>query len=186
MGIKHFFRWFKNSFSENIQKMRKGDTFADEEIEIEVDNFFIDMNGLFHGSAQRAYEYGAHAPLPRLLGKRRQNRRGGLQRQLKCFKDVCDTVEMLVKIVNPRKRVILCVDGPAPLSKQNQQRQRRFRSAMERDEKTQSFDSNCITPGTKWMDFLSKYIDWWIRKKMSEDSAWRNLEVVFSNEKSRA
>jgi 5'-3' exoribonuclease 1 len=184
MGIKHFFRWFKNSFSENIQKMRKGDTFADEEIEIEVDNFFIDMNGLFHGSAQRAYEYGAHAPLPRLLGKRRQNRRGGLQRQLKCFKDVCDTVEMLVKIVNPRKRVILCVDGPAPLSKQNQQRQRRFRSAMERDEKTQSFDSNCITPGTKWMDFLSKYIDWWIRKKMSEDSAWRNLEVVFSNEKS--
>ena len=165
--------------------MHKGDTFADEEIKIDVDNFFIDMNGLFHGSAQRAYEYGAHAPLPRLLGKRRQKRRcSGLQKQLKCFKDVCDTVELLVNIVKPRKRVILCVDGPAPLSKQNQQRQRRFRSANERDEKSQTFDSNCITPGTKWMDFLSKYIDWWIRKKMSEDPLWQNVEVIFSSEKS--
>jgi 5'-3' exoribonuclease 1 len=33
------------------------------------------------------------------------------------------------------------------------------------------------------MDHLSKYIDWYIRKQITENDAWRKLEVVFSNEK---
>ena len=32
--------------------------------------------------------------------------------------------------------------------------------------------------------FLSKYIDWYIRKRISEDQYWQSIEVVFSNEKS--
>ena len=182
MGIKHFWRFFKNRFSEDIQKMRRGDTFADEHIQIEVDNFMIDMNGLYHGSAQKVYQYGEYALPKRLLG-RRGNKRNGLQTQIACFKDICDTIELLVSIVKPKKRLILCVDGPAPISKQSQQRGRRFRSAQDRDEKSQSFDSNAITPGTKWMDYLSKYIDWYIRKRMSEDEKWQKIDVVFSSEK---
>ena len=46
-----------------------------------------------------------------------------------------------------------------------------------------SFDSNSITPGTVFMDHLTKYIDWYIRKKISSNVKWRNLEVIFSNEK---
>jgi len=183
MGIKHYFYWFRNKFSGDIQKMKKGTTFDD--LDIFVDNFMIDMNGLFHGSAQKIYEYGAHKPPPRLLGKRKPNKTGGLAKQIKVFRDVCDSIEILLDVVKPHKRLILCVDGPAPLSKQNQQRQRRFRSAMEKDERElQSFDSNCITPGTKFMDYLTKYIDWFIRKKVSGDPKWQKLEVIFSNEKS--
>ena len=114
--------------------------------------------------------------------KKNNKRPRGLQAQLLIFKDVCSTIENLLEVVNPTKRLILCVDGPAPISKQNQQRQRRFRSANEREQKN-NFDSNCITPGTKFMDYLSKHIDWYIRKNISQNIRWRNLEVILSNEK---
>jgi len=182
MGIKHFFYWFKQSFSENITKLSLGDSFEDDEIEIQIDNFMIDLNGLFHNSAQKVYQYGAYALPPRLLGTHRRNT-ANLEKQRRCFEDICINIENLVNIVRPSKRLILCVDGPAPLSKQNQQRQRRFRSASERKDNDRSFDSNSLTPGTKWMDHLTKYIDWWIKNKMSTSANWQKLEVIFSNEK---
>lgn len=191
MGIKHFFRWFKKRFASDIYRLKKGESFPDmkEEIIMEdgivIDNLMIDMNGLFHTSAQKIYEYGNFKPHTRLLGSIRPRKIGGLQKQMKTFEDICATLDKIMNIVQPRKRLILCVDGPAPLSKQNQQRQRRFMSALEKEtDSHRSFDSNCITPGTKFMDYLTKYIDWYIRKKMSDpDSRWAQIEVVFSNEK---
>jgi len=184
MGIKRFFMWFKNQFSEHIHKLGKDENLND--VNVAIDNLMIDMNGIFHNSAQKIYEYGNYKPNihTRLLGNttKRHKSPQGYKAQLRFFEDVCETLETLFMLVNPKKRMILCIDGPAPLSKQNQQRQRRFRSAMERDDNN-SFDSNSITPGTKLMDYLSKYIDWYIRKRINEDETWRNVEVVFSNEK---
>ena len=179
MGIKHFFMWFKNHYSEHMRSMRKGDTL--HTVGAEIDNLMIDMNGVFHNSAQKIYKYGNFKPPPRLLRKNARPIRG-LKAQIAVFQDVCKTVENLFYISKPKKRLILCVDGPAPISKQNQQRQRRFRSAMESSGDS-SFDSNSITPGTKFMDYLSKYIDWYIRKRISESSEWQNIQVIFSNEK---
>lgn len=190
MGIKHFFYWFKRTFAEDIYKLNKDQTLEDlkeetifDEQEIVVDNLMIDMNGLFHSSAQKIYQYGECKPKPRLLG-RRTKRENGLQKQINCFKDICHSIDDILRIVNPRRKLILCVDGPAPLSKQNQQRQRRYVSAISREEDSKSFDSNSITPGTKFMDYLTKYIDWYIRKMISENNPlWCNIDVVFSNEK---
>jgi 5'-3' exonuclease len=100
------------------------------------------------------------------------------------FKDICNNIDKILRVVTPRKTLVLCVDGPAPLSKQNQQRQRRFMSTV--DNGNNRFDSNCITPGTLFMHNLSKYIDWYIRKKISENnknSPWYYIDVIFSNEK---
>jgi uncharacterized C2H2 Zn-finger protein len=181
MGIKHFWGWFKNQFSQNMHKMRRGKNLSD--INVSVDNLMIDMNGVFHNSAQKIYQYGNFKPNPRLLRGRKPPRKlHGLQAQLRCFEDICKTVETLFKIVDPKKRLILCVDGPAPISKQNQQRQRRYRSAMESADDA-PFNNTCITPGTKFMDYLSKYIDWYIRKRISEDPAWQRVQIIFSNEK---
>ncbi len=181
MGIKHFFYWFKNQFSQHMHKMHRGQNL--EDINVSVDNLMIDMNGVFHNSAQKVYQYGNFKPNPRLLRGRRPPRRPqGLQVQLNLFADVCQTVENLFQIVDPKKRLILCVDGPAPISKQNQQRQRRFRSAMEQADDA-PFNSNSITPGTKFMDYLSKYIDRYIRKRINEDPRWRKVQIIFSNEK---
>ena len=108
--------------------------------------------------------------------------RNGLRLQISVFEDVCATVEHLFMISKPKKRLILCVDGPAPLAKQAQQRQRRFRSVAETS-KDAPFDSCKITPGTEFMDYLSKYVDWYIRKRVSESPEWRKIQVIFSNEK---
>jgi len=181
MGIKHFFQWFKGQFSEHIKNMHKGQDLAS--LGVNIDNLMIDMNGIFHSSAQKIYEYGNYKPNPRLLRNGNKKRMGSVKKQIAMFEDVCLAVENIFKIVNPKKRLILCVDGPAPLSKQNQQRQRRFRSSAESSDDS-PFNSNCITPGTKFMDYLTKYIDWYIRKRINEDDSWRNIEIVFSNEKS--
>ena len=163
-----------------MRPMRRGDTLA--KVGVNIDNLMIDMNGVFHNSAQKVYQYGNFKPPPRLLRKQRRRPLRGLKAQIAVFEDVCKTVELLFSISKPRKRLILCVDGPAPISKQNQQRQRRFRSAMEASQGA-PFDSNSITPGTKFMDYLSKYIDWYIRKRISESPEWRRVQVLFSNEK---
>lgn len=179
MGIKHFFSWFKTTFPEYINNIPK-----DKNINVNINNLMIDMNGIFHNSAQKIYEYGNFKPNPRLMKSKNKTKKyeNFLEKQFKLFQDVCYTIENTIDVVKPDKRIILCIDGPAPLSKQNQQRQRRFRSAMESSGDCK-FDTCSITPGTKFMDHLSKYIDWYIRKRMSEDKKWQNLEIIFSNEK---
>jgi 5'-3' exoribonuclease 1 len=47
------------------------------------------------------------------------------------------------------------------------------------DESTM-FDSNCITPGTEFMEVIDKHLRYFIRKKIKEDPVWRNLEVIYS------
>ena len=150
MGIKHFFGWYKKNFGKYIKNLRKGENF--QTVKVDVDNLMIDLNGLFHSSTQKIYEYGSHKPKVSLMGRpTRRKRIGGIKQQMKVFEDICKNIETLFSLVSPKKRLILCVDGPAPLSKQNQQRQRRFRSAAEKDdEEFKRFDSNCITPGTKF------------------------------------
>ena len=182
MGIKKFFGYFKTNFGTNMTNMKKTQSFGD--IKVSVDNLLIDLNGIFHPSAQKIYEYGNHKPLRRLLGRRPKRRVSGLTKQIRVFEDVCQEIESLVRIVQPNKRVVLCVDGPAPLAKQQQQRSRRFRSADEKSEQDfRNFDSNKLTPGTKFMDYLTKYIDWYIRKRLTESSVWKKLDIIFSNEK---
>jgi 5'-3' exonuclease len=50
MGIKYFFKWFKQSFSENIKIIKTTENF-----DIDIDNFLIDMNGIFHFCAQNLF-----------------------------------------------------------------------------------------------------------------------------------
>jgi 5'-3' exonuclease len=183
MGIKHYWGWFRKTYADYIYTLKKDEKM--EELcgvsikDPRVDNVMIDMNGIFHTSAQRVYCYGNFKNPPRLLGKNVK----GFKKQIDVFRDICDTIDSIVKIVEPTKRVILCVDGPAPLSKQNQQRQRRFVSARDRDVNS-TFDSNSLTPGTKFMDNLTRYVDWHIKRQLSDDSSkWSGLEVIFSNEK---
>jgi len=181
MGIKLFFSWWRNNFGSYMKSMRKGVTCP--EIGVEIDNLMIDMNGIFHNAAQKIYEYGNFKPPRRMLQKKRRSSPEDNRRlQLRVFEEICQQVEDLFNIVQPRRRLILCVDGPAPLAKQLQQRSRRFRSATEATDDS-LFDSCSITPGTLFMDHLSKYIDWYIRKRITEDGRWQNVEVIFSNEK---
>ena len=127
MGIKHFFPWFKKKFANSIHRLKK-----DQFMEKDIDNLMIDMNGIFHNSAQKIYEYGNFKVPDRLLGKKRQVVYKSLEKQIEVFNDICKSVDKILNIVKPKKKLILCVDGPAPLSKQNQQRQRHLNARIHR------------------------------------------------------
>jgi 5'-3' exoribonuclease 1 len=188
MGIHRFWPFFRQHFSQNIIGIKKDKTLLD--IDVHIDNFMIDLNGLFHNSTQKIYEYGNFKPIKR-FGIKVQHKEiiSDDILQLRVFEDICNNIEMLFNIATPTKRLILCVDGSAPQSKQNQQRSRRFRSAVDRVDLT-SFDSCNLTPGTVFMDNLTKYIDWYIRKRITESdngdhtlNLWKNIEIIFSSEK---
>ena len=180
MGIKHFFIWYKNTFPDCLDTIKHGDVFENKSIEI--DNLCLDMNGIFHPCAQKIYEYGDFKKNKSLL--RRKTRKIGVKWQTKMFAEVCERIEFYFKMVRPKKRLILCVDGVAGIAKMAQQRQRRFKSAKEAEENPiGDFDPTCITPGTKFMSYLTKYVDWYVKVMMSNRPEWQDIEVIISNEK---
>lgn len=174
MGVKHFYIWLKRNYSDCIQI---NDKFTNNNI----NNLCIDMNGIIHVCAQKIYQYGNYKPpFKRLLVQKPKNKLT-LNNQLKLFKEIGDSIENIRNIILPNKKIILCIDGVAGFAKMTQQRQRRFKSS--KDYNNNEFDQNCITPGTNMMFHLSKYIDWFIKSKISNDPNWKHLEVVFSNER---
>lgn len=87
----------------------------------------------------------------------------------------------------------MAIDGVAPRAKMNQQRSRRFRTAMDAEKalqkaiengdelpKGEPFDSNAITPGTEFMAKLTDNLKYFIHDKISNDSRWQNVKVIFS------
>ena len=44
-------------------------------------------------------------------------------------------------------------------------------------EKGAHFDSNCITPGTPFMDRLSKCLQYYVHERMNNDPAWKDIKV---------
>ena len=87
----------------------------------------------------------------------------------------------------------MAIDGVAPRAKMNQQRARRFRTALDAEvarekaiaqglemPKEDPFDSNCITPGTEFMAKLTEQLKYFINKKVSEDVEWQGVDIVLS------
>ena len=187
MGIKHFFGWLRNNFDKDLKYLQSYETVPDRH-GIIIDELLIDMNGLFHTAAQKVYRYGNHKPPKRLLplnrpGLSQEEKNARVKaREEQMYHEICSNIELLINKVRPTYRIVLCTDGPAPMSKQNQQRQRRFRNSSESSDKD-IFDSNCLTPGTEIMDRLSKYIESYILSQISQNPFWRKLEIIFSNEK---
>lgn len=87
----------------------------------------------------------------------------------------------------------------------NQQRSRRFRASKEAAEKATEvarireelkskgailppekpkehhFDSNCITPGTPFMERLSRCLQYYVHDRMNNNPGWRNIKVILSD-----
>lgn len=171
-GIPKLFRWLVDLYPivlESVGESLTGGT-------MQVDNFYLDMNGIIHTCT--------HSNNDRLVKLD--------EREM--FKRIFAYTDRLYKLVKPTKLMFLAVDGVAPRAKMNQQRSRRFRSSKEREvlladyiakegslPPDESFDSNCITPGTEFMFNLGIAFRKWIAYKMETDPFWQDgAEVVFS------
>ncbi|KAI9670833.1 MAG: hypothetical protein M1829_004722 [Trizodia sp. TS-e1964] len=111
----------------------------------------------------------------------------------KMFIAIFNYIEHLFGKIKPQKLFFMAIDGVAPRAKMNQQRARRFRTALDAEKARdkairegvempteEAFDSNCITPGTEFMAKLTKQLKYFINKKVSEDVEWQGVEIVLS------
>lgn len=171
MGVPKFYRWISEHYPLINQMLSSHSILPD------FDNLYLDMNGIIHACTHPNDNHVSNSISQRdmLLG---------------IFRYIDRIVSEIVK---PKKILFMAIDGVAPRAKLNQQRARRFRAAQDRlesvnkaksrgeevDEST-LFDSNCITPGTEFMDIVSKHLQYFIRQKIKTDPLWRDLRVVFS------
>ena len=76
------------------------------------------------------------------------------------FHSIFQKIKDCIQLTNIQKGVFIAIDGPAPRTKMEQQRQRRLKSSQENKE----WDTNAITPGTLFMENLNKFLS----KKIKE------------------
>lgn len=142
----------------------------------EFDNLYLDMNGIIHNCSHPNDDDASFR-----------------QTEAQLYMAIFAYIEHLFTIIKPKKLMFMAIDGVAPRAKMNQQRSRRFRTAQEAKEvkdkalkrgeilpEEEAFDSNGITPGTPFMAQLSKQLNYFVSKKISEDAEWRNVQVILS------
>uniref|UniRef100_A0AAQ5Z816 5'-3' exoribonuclease n=1 Tax=Amphiprion ocellaris TaxID=80972 RepID=A0AAQ5Z816_AMPOC len=197
MGVPAFFRWLSRKYPSIIVHCveEKGkecngvripvDTTKPNPNEVEFDNLYLDMNGIIHPCT-----HPEDKPAPK--------------NEDEMMVAIFEYIDRLFNIVRPRRVLYMAIDGVAPRAKMNQQRSRRFRASKEGVELTEEkqrmreeiiqrggylppeeikerFDSNCITPGTEFMDNLAQCLRYYVADRLSNDPGWKNVVVFLSD-----
>jgi len=170
MGVPKFFRWLSERYPAISQLI------AENRIP-EFDNLYLDMNGIIHNCTHSDSDSATKARMS----------------EDQMFIKIFNYIEHLFGKIKPQKMFFMAIDGVAPRAKMNQQRSRRFRTALDAEKardkavaeglelpKESPFDSNCITPGTEFMARLTQQLKYFIAKKVTEDIDWQGCEIVLS------
>ncbi|KAH8582020.1 exoribonuclease [Cryptosporidium sp. chipmunk genotype I] len=192
MGVPTFYRWLCNRYPLIVKELKDAvdeDTclndldLTEPNINGEFDCLYLDMNGIIHPCCNPS---GGDKP----------------KNEAEMFTRVCDYIDRLYAMVRPRRLIYMAIDGVAPRAKMNQQRSRRYKTALEMDynrrayeiaqeefckigyrcpEYVEKWDSNVITPGTPFMERLTMCLHAYIRRKFEVDESWRSISVIFSD-----
>ncbi|KAK0378675.1 XRN 5'-3' exonuclease [Colletotrichum limetticola] len=169
-SVPKFFRWLSERYPAISQLI------AENRIP-EFDCLYLDMNGIIHNCTHK--DSGEDTTF-RLTEE-------------EMFIRIFNYIEHLFGKIKPKQLFFMAIDGVAPRAKMNQQRARRFRTALDNEKardkaiaegvempKEPPFDSNCITPGTEFMAKLTQQLKYFVNKKVSEDADWQGCEIVLS------
>jgi 5'-3' exonuclease len=140
----------------------------------------LDLNSIFHNAAQVVYAYGEEENKERLEFLNEYEKTHTKEEFINYFENehfnmIANMISQIVTYVRPQKKLVLAVDGVAPLAKISQQRSRRYRSAM--NISNMKFDPNAITPGTDFMMRLDNFMIEYINSKQS----FFPKEIIYSN-----
>lgn len=163
MGIPSFYRWLITKYPGTLQKLKPWN-----HVPRRPDHLYMDMNGILHQQTQRILKN------PLLIGTTPTPD----NIEPKIFESIHSYVDMIVRMVRPRKSLFLAIDGTAPVAKQTQQRKRRFVSMKEK--KSDLFDSNSISPGTAWMERLHSSLDSAFRQYRKTSKNWQGFDITYS------
>lgn len=166
MGIPLFFKKISDKYDDII---------IDTDTVKEVYGLFIDMNCAIHPCCRKVLD-------DKYTDKYKDKYEKRMMVEIKEY------LKTIIRISKP-KFIYMAVDGVAPAAKMKQQRQRRFKSILEKQEinkikekldipySLESWDTNAISPGTEFMKFLSKTIDEFIRT----DDIFNDMQIIFSS-----
>lgn len=118
-----------------------------------VECLFFDQNALLHPCAYQILEANEDKYLCILDEQERTD-----VIEFDIIQNCINYTRLIINIINP-KQVFIMIDGVAPRSKMNQQRERRYKSHFFKELETGKsvlWDSNKITPGTEFMEKLTK------------------------------
>ncbi|XP_030381323.1 5'-3' exoribonuclease 1 isoform X2 [Scaptodrosophila lebanonensis] len=170
MGVPKFFRYISERYP-CLSEMAREHNIP------EFDNLYLDVNGIVH-NCSHPDDTNIHFHLE----------------EAQIFQEIFNYVDKLFYLIKPQKLFFMAVDGVAPRAKMNQQRSRRFRSAREAEQletkalqrgerrEHERFDSNCITPGTEFMERLQLALRCFLRTKISTDPLWQKCRVILSGQ----
>ncbi|XP_075211430.1 5'-3' exoribonuclease pacman isoform X2 [Lycorma delicatula] len=169
MGVPKFFRYISERYpclSELVQEHQIP----------EFDHLYLDMNGIIH-VCSHPNDFDPHFRIS----------------EKDIFSDIFHYIEILFRMIQPKRLFFMAVDGVAPRAKMNQQRGRRFRSAKDAEvleakarasgevlPDVERFDSNCITPGTIFMARLHAQLRYFVNYKISTDKLWQKPTIILS------
>ncbi len=179
MGVLRLFRFLIKKYPEIAYFLKFTDKPA-----FTVDWLYYDLNAEFHPAARKVF-------YPEPLEKQRVS---FIKKNVKTtssqykptekdlFQEICSQIEIILSR-NPARNLYFAIDGTAGISKGAQQRSRRFLRVIDDEKKGEEipFDTSAISTGTLFMERLSKYLDIFIQRKISQDPYWKNMEVIFSN-----
>ena len=163
MGVPGFFLWFL--------KRHKNKKFIFNE-KMVIDSLLVDANCMLHPQCFKVLaEYPNFNDYDIL--------------QNKMLNGCIEYLKYIIEFVNPQKEIYIAVDGVAPAAKIKQQRQRRFKSINDKKlydtikkkhnkDITSFWNNSAITPGTKFMELITKKITEFLKKINS------NAKIIFS------
>ena len=180
MGVPGFVAWLYNNHKNTnfiFKKLFK--TIDNDDLNMyrinEAQHLFIDANCLIHPIARKTYMNNLHMLSTNL--ELLEN---------KIINEIITYIKLIIEQINPTSTIYIAVDGVAPMAKIKHQRMRRFKAIydkkiMENLSKTHNkqydkeWNTSAITPGTIFMDNLTKYIISYIKNTKF------NCNVIFSS-----
>lgn len=150
MGIPAYFSHIVRNYAEISLKL---ENFKRKQCKIET-NFYLDSNGIIYDCAKNLIE-NTHEYTCKFTEQEFEN---------ELIRHVIRKIEEYVKDVSPSGTIFIAFDGVAPVAKLKQQRTRRYKAAYEHkvlgDPTSVKFkwDTANITPGTQFMNFLTRKI----------------------------
>jgi 5'-3' exoribonuclease 2 len=196
VGVPAYFAWLAKRYPKVLSEVRiEAETVVDgvtipvdaskaNPNGFEIDCLYLDMNGIIHPCT-----HPEDKPAP--------------ANEDEMLVAICDYIAFIFNMVRPRKLLYMAIDGVAPRAKMNQQRARRFKAARETKElkeieaqlraeclernlpvpkqRDSTFDSNCITPGTPFMDRVAQALRFFVARKINDDKAWQTVKVVLTD-----
>ena len=141
MGIPSYFSYIVKNHSDIVKKLK--------DINKKINNLYLDSNSIIYDCFYSIQK--------QEIGIFKQT-----QFETKLIKSIIQKIKEYIKIVKPIGIVMIAFDGVAPAAKLKQQRNRRYKSALEKilkKDDTIGWDKTAITPGTDFMEKLGKRIN---------------------------